>query len=65
MKALSEALPWVAFWIALAFVLGLFIWVNHIQYMAGHETSLFGHKTPEEIRLREATVQLLEKETKK
>jgi len=61
MKELAEALPWIAFWA----VVGLFVWVSHQQYMAGHDTGLFDHKTPEEIRIREATVQKLEAEAKK
>lgn len=61
MKELAEALPWVAMWA----VLGLFVWCSHVQYMAGHETGLFEHKTPEEIRIREATIKKLEQSVTK
>lgn len=61
MKDLAKALPWVAFW----FVFGLFISHEHDQYMAGHETTLYRHKTDEEKRIREAVIQKLEAEAKK
>lgn len=61
MKELAEALPAIAFWCCVA----LWIWVSHVQYMAGHESSLFEHKTSEEIRIREATIQILEAKAKK
>lgn len=32
--------------------------------MAGHDTLFFEHKTPEEIRIREAIIKKLEKEAK-
>lgn len=56
MTELAKALPWVAFWAVAAPV----IWCEHTQYMAGHETTLWGHRTPEEIRLREAAVRQAE-----
>lgn len=58
MSELAGALPWVSFWA----VVGLFLWINHKQYMAGHETEIFRHKTPEELRLREAAVRKAELE---
>lgn len=58
MVAIGEALPWVAFW----GVVGLWLWISHKQYMAGHDTGLFGHKTDAEKRILEATVRLLERE---
>ena len=57
MNAIGEALPWVAFWA----VIGLLVWVSHVQYMAGHDSLLFAHKTPEELRIREAVVKKLER----
>lgn len=61
MEYLAEALPWLAFWAVVA----LFVWVSHIQYMAGHDTGLFEHKTPEEKRIREAVIRQLEIAIKK
>jgi hypothetical protein len=52
----GNALPWTAFWIFLA----VWIYCSHTQYMAGHETTFFHHKTPEEIRIREAVIKRLE-----
>ena len=56
MDKFAESLPWVVFWLVFAF----FLWLQHVQYMAGHETTIFAHKTQEEIRIREATVKILE-----
>ncbi len=58
MKELGEALPWVAFWLVVA----VCVYVSHVQYMAGHDTAFFFHKTPEEQRLREAAIRKAEKE---
>ena len=52
---------WAAFWLFAA----LFLWIEHVQYMAGNETNLYRHKTLEEVRIREATVELLEAQAKK
>lgn len=52
---------WMAFWLFLA----VDTWAEHTQYMAGHETLLFRHRTPEEIRIREATVERLEAQARK
>lgn len=58
MEALAKAQPWVAFWV----VIGLLVWVSYLQYMAGHDTFLFEHKTDEEKRLREAVLRKAERE---
>lgn len=58
MAELAKALPWVAVWA----VIGVLVWTNHQQYMAGHDTLFFGHKTPEERRIREAVIRKLELE---
>jgi len=55
------SLAWMAFWLSFA----VYAWCEHTQYMAGNETLLFRHKTPEEIRIREATVEKLEAQAKK
>lgn len=60
MEAIGKALPWVAFWL----VIGVLVWTQHLQYMAGHNTSLFSHKTPEEKRIREAVIKILENEAR-
>lgn len=59
MNKFCDSLPSAIFWLAVC----LFIWVQHTQYMAGHETILFVHKTPEEVRIREAQVRKVEAET--
>ena len=46
------------FWAFLA----LFFWIEHTQYMAGHETIIFVHKTPEEKRIQGAMIKKLERE---
>ena len=56
MKELAEALPWVAFWL----VIGLFVWLDHKQFMAGYTAYIWEHTTPEEHRLREATIRAAE-----
>ena len=58
MIKLFEALPWIFFWL----FANLFLWVQHTQYMAGHETSLFVHRTPAELRIRDALVMKAEAE---
>lgn len=58
MVAIGEALPWVAFWA----VVGLWLWIGHKQYMAGHNAGIFTHKTDAEKRILEAKVRLLERE---
>lgn len=60
MESIITGLAAVAFWV----VVGLFVWLNHVQYMAGHDTAIFTHKTPEEIRIREAVIKKLEAEAK-
>ena len=57
MKEIGEALPWVAFWA----VIGLCVWVSHLQFVAGYDNWLFEHKTPEEKRLREAAIRRAER----
>jgi hypothetical protein len=56
MQALAEALPWVAFWA----VVGLVIYLDHVQYMNGHTGLIYEHKTEAELRLQEAAVRLAE-----
>lgn len=56
MNEFFKSLPWVIFWLVFAFAL----WIQHVQYMAGHETMFFVHKTPEEKRIREALIKQLE-----
>jgi hypothetical protein len=51
-----NALPSVVGWLVFA----LFLWTQHVQYLAGHETIFFVHKTPEEKRIREALVKKME-----
>ncbi len=60
MRTYNINLTWFAFWIFMA----VYAWASHTQYLAGHETMFWGHKTPEEIRIREATVKKLELEAK-
>jgi hypothetical protein len=52
MNITIHGLEWAAFWIFLA----VFVWLNHVQYLAGHANYVFEHRTPHEIRLREAAV---------
>ena len=61
MKELAEAIPWLGFWAFMA----VLVWVEHTQYMHGHDTLFFGHKTPEELRIREAVIRKLELEASK
>lgn len=58
MKLICDGLAWAAFFIMMT----AYIWVEHIQYTQGHNTLLFTHKTPEELRIREAVIQKLENE---
>ncbi len=48
-------------WLGPSFLFGLLVWIAHLQYMAGHDTPFFSHKTPEEKRIQEAQIKLLEK----
>lgn len=57
-NAIAENLAWLGFWIFAA----VFLYVEHTQYMNGHETTIYTHKTPEEKRIREAIVKKLENE---
>jgi hypothetical protein len=57
---LSEALCWVAFWLTVC----VFVVCEHLQYTAGHNTFLWGYKTPEEKRIQEAIITKLEAEAK-
>jgi hypothetical protein len=61
MKELASALPYVAFWAFMAW----FVYLEHQQYMAGHETWLWTHKTPEEKRLQQAAVMKAEAEVQR
>lgn len=61
MKDLAEAIPWLGFW---AFMC-ILVWTNHTQYIQGHNTLFFGHKTPEKLRIREAVIRKLEREANK
>lgn len=46
-----------------AFVFLIFvIWIAHKQYIKGHDTLFFEHKSPEEKRIREAQIKILEHE---
>lgn len=56
MNKFSESLPSAIFWVAVC----LFIWVEHTQYLAGHETTIFQHKTDTEKRILEAQVRNIE-----
>jgi hypothetical protein len=56
MNDLYKALPWVAFWAAMA----LFVWISHKQFMAGYDNSVWVHRTPAELRLQEAAVRRAE-----
>lgn len=38
------------------------IWIAHKQYIKGHDALFFEHKSPEEKRIREAQIKILEHE---
>lgn len=46
--------------IALAIFGAVYVYVEHLQYMAGHNTIFFAHKTEEEKRIREAQIKYQE-----
>ncbi len=43
---MKTAFPWVAFWA----VVGLYIWCEHQQYMAGHDTFFWSHENTVELQ---------------
>lgn len=47
---------WFGFWIFLAVVW----YCDHAMYLKGHDTLLFKHHTPEELRIREAQIKAYE-----
>lgn len=47
-------------WIGFCIVIAVFIYVNHLQYMEGHDTYIFSHKTTEEKRILEAQTRIIE-----
>jgi len=49
-------MSWLGFWLFLAIVYACDAWL----YSVGHNTFFFGHKTPEELRLREAAIRTAE-----
>lgn len=49
-----------AFLIAAAIFGAVYVYVEHLQYVAGHNTVFFAHKTEEEKRLREAQIKYQE-----
>lgn len=55
---------------ATANAIGFWLWlcvmtiIAHKQYMAGHDTWLFGHKTDEEKRIRDAILAKMERSAK-
>lgn len=57
-ESLMKGLPWFGFWVFMSIV----VWVEYDLHVRGHETPFFTHKTPEELRIREATIQKLESE---
>lgn len=51
---------WLGFWIFLS----VYVWAQHLQFIAGYDTIPFGHKTDAENRLRQAAIKKAEKEAK-
>lgn len=49
-------------WLGICIVIAVFIYVNHKQYMAGHDNYIFEHKTEDEKRIREAQIRILEQQ---
>lgn len=49
-------------WLGFCIVIVVFIYVNHKQYMAGHDNYIFEHKTEDEKRIREAQICILEQQ---
>ena len=49
-------------WLGFCLVIAAFIYVNHKQYMAGHNNYIFEHKTEDEKRIREAQIRILEQQ---
>ena len=49
-------------WLGFFLVIAVFIYVNHKQYMAGHDNYIFEHKTEDEKRIREAQICILEQQ---
>ena len=49
-------------WLGFCIVIAVFLYVNHTQYMAGHDNYIFKHKTEDEKRIREAQIQILEQQ---
>lgn len=58
MEVISNGLGWLGFFLVIA----VFIYVNHKQYMAGHDNYIFEHKTEDEKRIREAQIRILEQQ---
>ena len=58
MEVNINGLGWLGFFIVIA----VFIYVNHKQYMAGHNNFIFEHKTEDEKRIREAQICILEQQ---
>lgn len=56
----SLSLGFFGFWIFCA----VYLYVDHIQYLKGHDTLFFSHKTPEEECIREAQIKYMEAEAK-
>lgn len=56
----SLSLGFFGFWIFCA----VYLYVDHIQYLKGHDTLFFSHKTPEEERIRGAQIKYMEAEAK-
>lgn len=42
----------------------VYLYVDHIKYLKGHDALFFSHKTPEEKRIREAQIKYMEAEAK-
>ena len=49
-------------WLGFCIVIAVFIYVNHKQYMAGHNSHIFEHKSEDEKRIREAHIRILEQQ---
>ena len=60
MSNYSLNLAGFGFWIFLA----VMVYIAHVQYMAGHDTWVFGHKTAEEKELQRAAIDKAKMEAK-
>lgn len=52
-------------WFGFFFFMAVCVYCDHQQYLAGHDSYFFEHKTDEEKRIRNAQIAILEKEASK